>query len=143
MAETLSSIERFLAEHHVLTLATASENAPQCCNLFYTYLPDRQLFVVASDGGTEHMTNVRTNKRVAGTVVLETKSVGKVQGLQFKGVMNAASQEESSAYLRAFPYARAMNPTLWTIVLEQMKLTDNRLGFGKKLTWTKPQRPQA
>ncbi len=28
-----------------------------------------------------------------------------------------------------------MNPTLWRIVLDEVKMTDNTLGFGKKLSW--------
>lgn len=134
--ETLAKIAAFLSEHHLLTLATSYENSPQCSNLFYTYLPDKQFFVVASDKDTEHMRNVLSNSHVAGSVALETKTVGKIQGVQFKGVMEKASSTDASAYLKAFPYARAMNPTLWTIRLKEMKLTDNRLGFGKKLIWT-------
>lgn len=135
MADTLKKIAAFLDEHHVLTLATAAENAPQCCNLFYVYLEDEQVFVVASDSDTEHMRNVAHNDRIAGTVVLETREVGKIRGLQFKGKMTAAGEREKQIYLNRFPYARMMNPTLWMIRLDAMKLTDNRLGFGKKLVW--------
>lgn len=135
MADALTKIKAFLDEHHVLTLATSRDNTPQCCNLFYTYLEQDIAFVVASDQNTEHIANVLNNPSVAGTVVLETNRVGKIQGLQFKGHMHQAEEAAEVAYFRAFPYAKAMNPVLWQITLEQMKLTDNRLGFGKKLLW--------
>ena len=38
-------------------------------------------------------------------------------------------------YFKAFPYALAMNPKLWQIRVDFFKLTDNTLGFGKKIIW--------
>lgn len=81
------------------------------------------------------MQNVLANDNIAGTVALETDAVGKIEGIQFKGHMRAISQEEGALYFKKFPYARVMNPQLWQIVLTDIKLTDNRLGFGKKLYW--------
>jgi hypothetical protein len=46
-----------------------------------------------------------------------------------------ACKDEKSVYFKRFPYALAMNPTLWKIKVEFFKLTDNRLGFGKKIMW--------
>jgi uncharacterized protein YhbP (UPF0306 family) len=135
MDTTLQHIETFIGKHHVMTLATSRENVPQACTLFYAYLPETVLFVVASDTATEHMENVAENSRVAGTIVLETREVGRIEGLQIKGEMRRASKAEGNAYLKAFPYAKVMRPTLWVIAPEHLKLTDNRLGFGKKLIW--------
>lgn len=133
--ETLQRMETFIAKHHVMTLATSRENLPQACNLFYAYIPGSALFVVASDEATEHMANVAENPEVAGTIVLETAEIGKIEGLQIKGEMRRASKAEGGAYFKAFPYAKVMRPTLWVIAPHQMKLTDNRLGFGRKLIW--------
>ena len=137
MNNTLQTIETFIAKHHVMTLATSYDDAPQCCNLFYAYRSFETLFVVASDPKTEHMQNVMRNPHVAGTIVLETKTVGKIEGLQFKGTMREATEAEAAAYFKSFPYAKVMAPKLWAVVPVEMKLTDNRLGFGKKLNWTR------
>ncbi len=137
MDTTLPPIETFIAKHHVMTLATARENLPQVCNLFYAYIPEEVCFIVASDPKTEHMGNVAENPAVAASIVLETKEVGRIEGLQLKGTMRPATGDEGAAYFRAFPYARVMNPTLWAVVPHHMKLTDNRLGFGKKLIWNR------
>jgi uncharacterized protein YhbP (UPF0306 family) len=137
MDTTLQTMETFIAGHHVMTLATSRDNIPQVCNLFYAYLPEALLFVVASDAATEHMTNAAENPQVAASIVLETKQVGKIEGIQIKGEMRRATKAEGRAYFRAFPYAKVMNPTLWVIEPRHMKLTDNRLGFGKKLIWTR------
>jgi uncharacterized protein YhbP (UPF0306 family) len=138
MDKTLQKIESFISGHHVMTLATSHENVPQSCNLFYAYLPRECVFVVASDMKTEHMQNVSENPRIAGTIVLETKTIGKIEGLQFKGTMKAAADKKAREhYFSAFPYTRVLDPTLWIITPTSMKLTDNRLGFGKKLNWTR------
>lgn len=130
----IEKIERFIDEHHLLSLATKGERL-WCCSMFYAYDPKTVSFIVASDETTEHMNNVAQNIHVAGTVALETKTVGKIQGIQFAGVMEACADTRKSLYFDAFPYARVMNPTLWVIRLDEVKMTDNTLGFGKKVTW--------
>lgn len=125
----------FIQNHHLLSLATQGERL-WCCSLFYAYDAKNSLFVVVSDPETEHMHNVAHDPFVAGTVALETKTVGKIQGIQFIGEMNrCGASAEKELYFRAFPYARVMNPILWTIRLDEIKMTDNTLGFGKKLSW--------
>lgn len=132
MDETLQKIEHFLQEHHVLNLATQGERL-WCCSMFYAY--KNRVFYVASEETTEHMQNVFMDNRIAGTVVLETELIGKIQGIQFYGVMEKSTEGCEKIYFERFPYARVMDPTIWSITLHEIKLTDNRFGFGKKLRW--------
>ncbi len=126
-------IETFIANHHLLSLATYADEL-WCCSLFYAYNPEEITFIVATEPQTLHGSNVVKNHTVAGTVALETKTVGKIQGIQFRGEM-VLCDEGKEFYYKAFPYARVMNPTLWKIRLDEIKMTDNTLGFGKKLIW--------
>ncbi len=136
MNKNLTRIESFINEHHVLSLATIQDETPQCSNLFYAYDTQTQSFIVASEDKTQHIKNVLNNPKVAGTIVLETSSVGKIQGLQFSAQMSKSEDKrEYNLYIKCFPYALALSPVLWKIELQTMKLTDNRLGFGKKLLW--------
>ncbi len=133
---SLPRFEAFIDEHHILTLATSQDNRPQCATLFFVYDALHVSFIVASDSKTQHIQNVMHNACVAGTIALETKSIGKIQGIQFQAeIMLSKDAEDKKLYFKAFPYALAMNPTLWKIKISSMKLTDNRLGFGTKLTW--------
>lgn len=91
-------------------------------------------FVVATDIQTLHGINAFQNTTVAGTVALETKTIGKIQGIQFVGNMTQENVNYE-LYYKTFPYALAMNPTLWSIRLNLIKMTDNTFGFGKKLIW--------
>lgn len=127
-------IEDFISTHHVLTLATAtSDGAPYCCNVFYAY--HEGAFIFTTDLTTTHGRMMAENPRAAASIVLETRTVGKVQGLQITGVIKPAIEGDKMCYIKNFPYAAVVDLTLWRLEADFMKLTDNRLGFGKKLIW--------
>ena len=136
MDENLTKITAFIQEHHVLTLATAVENEVSACSLFYAFDVKSNAFVVASAEDTFHIQQIMQNPKVAGNILLETQEVGKIQGLQFRGVFKPLQNLKLKAlYFKNFPYATVMMPKLWQIEVDYFKLTDNRLGFGKKLIW--------
>ncbi len=130
-------IIKFIAKHHLLTLATVSEDgAPHCSNIFYSYSQERNCFIFATDIQTQHGAQMVERKEVAAAIALETKVVGRLQGLQIAGVVEQTnSKEDREIYLDKYPYAVAMPLTLWRLEPQRMKLTDNTLGFGKKLIW--------
>jgi len=132
---------KFVKKHHVLTLATSVENNPYCCNCFYAYFPDENWLILTSDKSTKHINDVVKHNFVAGSIVLETRIIGKIQGLQFNGYMFEAEGEAlekcNRIYLNRFPFARLIETHLWYIDLTFLKLTDNTLGFGKKIIWKK------
>lgn len=129
-------IAQFAKKHHVLTLATATpDGAPYCCNAFYAFNKEDNTFIFTTDISTHHGQMMQQNSRVAASVVLETRIVGKVQGLQITGIVKPAIEGDKTTYLKRFPYAAVADLTLWRLEAEMIKLTDNTLGFGKKLIW--------
>ena len=132
-------IIEFLKKHHVLTLATSVDNQPWCCNCFYAFLKEEMVLVFTSDEKTKHIQNSLQNCKVAGSVVLETSVVGKIQGIQLTGTLNESQGELATkvqlTYLKRFPFAVLSNTKLWVFSIETAKMTDNRLGFGKKILW--------
>ncbi|MDD2567745.1 MAG: pyridoxamine 5'-phosphate oxidase family protein [Thiovulaceae bacterium] len=135
MSESLERIEKFLQKHHVLTLATCAEGEVSACSLFYAYDATCQRFIVASADETTHIRHILQNPRVAGNIPLETKIVGKIQGVQFRGLFAHAKEEARTIYFKRFPYALAMQPKLWEIKVDFFKMSDNTLGFGEKVIW--------
>ncbi len=134
MDKDFKRIVDFLDEHHVLSLATNGDDGVSVCNLFYAFDKDTHSFVVASSEDTLHVKHTLQNYNIAGSVVLETKTVGKIQGLQFRGeFLHVEDEGLKKFYFKTFPYALAMSPKLWQIKVNYFKLTDNRLGFGKKV----------
>lgn len=136
MKANLKKIQTFLDLHHVLSLATTDGENLSVCNLFYVYDKNSFSFIVASSEDTTHIQNILKQNMVAGSVVLETKTIGKIQGLQFSGeFLDLDDAKMKKLYFKEFPYALVMNPNLWQIRINDFKLTDNRLGFGKKIIW--------
>lgn len=138
-------IEKFIGEHHVLTLATVSPEGPYCCNIFYARNAAENIFVFASAADTRHAAEMIANGFVAASILLETKVVGQVRGLQIQGRVTRAANDPLGAkarslYLGRYPYAAAMPLELWVFRPTWMKLTDNRLGFGKKIIWNESER---
>jgi uncharacterized protein YhbP (UPF0306 family) len=134
-AKTDEKFTAFINEHHVLNLCTCRDNLSWSSSCFYVF--SENSFVFASDEKTRHMQNIAQNPFVSGTIALETKEVGLIQGLQFKGVVKRASTHGKKLYFKTYPFARALFPTLWEIEITYAKLTDNRLGFGRKLEWSR------
>ena len=131
----------FLHKHHVMTLATCCDNRPWCSQCFYVYVDRLCGLVFTSDATTRHIAEALQHPYVAGSIVLESKVVGKLQGIQLEGILIEADggllAEIKSAYLKRFPFAILMDTKLWFLELSSVKMTDNQLGFGKKLHWNR------
>lgn len=144
---------RFLQEHWVLALATLApdDHLPYATPLFYAVagLPAcaAPILVFASRADTSHGRALGEGPAaVAAAVYLETEAVGEVRGAQLRGDVVVctrlrAEQQASlrAAYLERHPVAAAHlgeRDLLYALALTWAKLTDNRLGFGKKLTWS-------
>lgn len=146
-AEALDSrIVKFIAKHHVLTLSTAIDGVSYCSNIFYAYDAQSGMFVFASSEGTRHVSEMQANSTVSASVVVESKVVGILQGLQICGqarhefcdtISEPMRSRMRSAYLKRFPYAAVAELSLWYLEPTFLKFTDNKLGFGKKLIWQK------
>jgi len=132
-------IIEFIANHHVLTLSTSADNQPYTSNCFYVFDKENISFIFTSNPTTRHGSEMLKNENVAANIVLETKAVGKIQGLQMLGKVAAlegsADKKAKLKYLKHYPYAILKLETMWELKINFFKLTDNRLGFGKKLIW--------
>ena len=137
--ETLTTINRWLAKQHVVTWCVYDEGEMWCANAFYYYDPERVAFYVLSEDKTRHAQMSGPQAKVAGTVNSQPKTVALIRGLQFKGEIRRLDGEESDAqrkrYTRRFPVASALKAPVWEIRLDELKFTDNTLGFGTKLHW--------
>lgn len=137
MSKDLAKITAFITKHHVMSLATTNGEDVSVCSLFYAYDAQSLCFVVASSEDTLHVRHTLENAAVAGNILLETKTIGKIEGLQFRGCMQLLQENTlKNLYFKTFPYALAMMPKLWQIHVDYFKLTDNKLGFGKKIIYS-------
>ncbi|MGL5699532.1 MAG: YhbP family protein [Kluyvera sp.] len=137
--ETLAAISRWLSKQHVVSWCVAKEGELWCANAFYVYDPQRVVFYLLSDDNTRHGQMTGQQAPVAGTVNGQPKTVALIRGVQFKGEIRRLEGEESeqkrALYTRRFPVARTLSASVWELRLDELKFTDNTLGFGKKLHW--------
>lgn len=133
-------ISRFMSKHHVLTLATSSKDGlPYCAACFYAYDTLRNRIIFTTDTTTRHGQMMERNPKVACAVNLETKVVSRVQGIQICGSVVKGDSNDKECYIKRFPYTALAPLNIWAIEPDFMKLTDNTLGFGKKLIWNRPE----
>jgi uncharacterized protein YhbP (UPF0306 family) len=135
-----TSIWKFIQQCELFTLATSCHNQPYCTPCFYAFDEMDQLLVFKSNMETRHAKELLENPLVAGSILPQKLGIGQVKGLQFTGrnalVKNCTDPLKlQELYYRKFPIARTMKGELWVISLEMAKLTDSKLGFGKKLNW--------
>ena len=132
-------IRSLFRRHHLLSIATVSEQGPWCASCFYAWDEENNTLIITTDTDTRHGAEFRANPNVAGTIALETKRIGRIRGAQFTGTVSEPTGDDlrraKTVYLKRFPYAALADLHLWTIRLNHIKLTDNRLGFGKKIIW--------
>lgn len=137
--ETPDAISHWLMKQHVVTWCVASAGDLWCANAFYLYDPQTVAFYLLTEDNTRHAQMAGNNAPVAGTVNGQPKTVALIRGVQFKGEIRRLEGEESEAararYNRRFPVARAMSAPVWEIRVDELKFTDNTLGFGKKIHW--------
>lgn len=132
-----AAICRYLKKQHVLTLCAGSP--PWCASCFYLFNEARQAFWLMSEAETRHGILMLAQPQIAGTISAQTRSVMLIKGVQYQGVIHQLSGEREaharSAYVRRFPVAVKAKAPLWEIVVNELKMTDNTLGFGSKLHW--------
>jgi len=134
-----NKIATYISENKVFTLATSINNVPYCANCFYVFDEENKILIFLSSNSTRHVTEALANKKVAGTIDKEVTTVAKIKGLQFSGEFIDPTEEDQKAfykiYYHKFPFAKAKPSPVWGIKLNWLKMTDNNLGFGKKLNW--------
>ena len=137
--ETLAAISRWLAKQHVVSWCVANEGELWCANAFYVYDPQRVAFYLLSEETTRHGQMTGKQAPVAGTVNGQPKTVALIRGVQFKGEIRLLDGDEAAEkralYVRRFQVARVLSAPVWELRLDELKFTDNTLGFGKKMHW--------
>ncbi len=139
MVSDLPHLIRYLKKQHVLSLSCHSAQEIWSANCFYLLDAPRMAFWLMTEPETRHGSLMQANPQVAGTINGQPKTVLLIKGVQYRGriqrLSGEAEQQARSAYQKRFPVARKLAAPVWEIVLDELKMTDNALGFGKKIVW--------
>jgi hypothetical protein len=137
--ESLAAISRWLEKQHVISWSVAKDGELWAACAFYLYDRERVSFYLLSEETTRHSQMSGPRAAVAGTVNGQPKTVALIRGVQFRGEIRLLAGEESEIalqrYSRRFPVAKMLRAPVWEICIDELKFTDNTLGFGKKLHW--------
>lgn len=143
--ESLSAIGRWLKKQHVVSWSVARDGELWAACAFYLYDSEKVAFYLLSETSTRHAQMSGGRAAVAGTVNGQPKTVALIRGVQFRGEIRLLEGDEAAAvrerYNRRFPVARVLSAPAWELRIDEMKFTDNTLGFGKKLLWQRDSGP--
>ncbi|PJG86075.1 YhbP family protein [Conservatibacter flavescens] len=136
-----SNIVKFLQQKHIVSFSVFADQEMWSAICFYVFDPDTNSLILRTSDETRHGQLMLKNTQVTGTIIHDTETVAKLQGIQFTGVISELKNNEKQTaldrYYARFPYARVMKSPVWHIALQEVKFTDNTLGFGKKTLWTR------
>lgn len=122
-----------------MTYCAGAGESLWCANAFYIYDENEVAFYFLSDSTTRHGQLIGQRAMTVGMINGQPKTVALIRGLQFRGEISLLNEEEAvyprQRYNKRFPIARAMPASMWVIRLDELKMTDNTTGFGKRLYW--------
>ena len=141
-------IEFFLAEHHVMSLATLGLEGPHAVNLFYAC--DGLSLIWISDPKSRHSRELEAQTRVATTIAPDYTDFSTIRGVQIWGVAYRVSDSERARQMvilenrYAFLRRPAEGPkkmhdaytqaAIYRLDPKRIVFIDNTKGFGYKET---------
>ncbi|AWH90093.1 YhbP family protein [Limnobaculum parvum] len=136
---SLNAICRYLKRNHVVSLCTTNSGDLWCASCFYLFDMEDMGLIIMSESHTRHGKQALANPQVAGTISAQTRNIALIQGIQYTGQLHLLTGEDEQRarekYIQHFPIAKLTSAPLWRLSLDEIKMTDNKLGFGKKFFW--------
>ena len=140
MSTINNSIIRFLQQQTCATICCKNGGgSPYCFSCYYVFNKENSLFYFKSSMDAYHSALIANNPIVAGTILPDKLNKLITRGIQLQGeVLQQFHPMAKDAYMRyhkKHPMALAIKGEVFTILIDYIKMTDSKLGFGKKLNW--------
>ncbi|PPI86563.1 hypothetical protein [Candidatus Pantoea edessiphila] len=88
---------------------------------------------------TKHGLYLSNNPHIVGTINNCTKNISLIKGIQYTGFVSILTgYKEKKAlchYYKRFPMLHTLDSSIWSINLNEIKMTDNTVKFGNKIIW--------
>jgi uncharacterized protein YhbP (UPF0306 family) len=135
-----NNIREYLNSNKISTVCFVDkEGNPYCINCFYAFDETNNLLIFKSSLGTTHHEFIKPAGCVSGTILPNKIDFLKIKGVQFLAKLLSTKEVDelklSFKYIKQHPMSIAIGGYIWAARLEFVKLTDNTLGFGNKITW--------
>lgn len=136
------NIINFLQQQTCATICCIDEQGkPYCFTCFYVFNEEEGLLYFKSSANSHHAGLMKKNRFIAGTVLPDKLNKVIVKGVQFEAVIldeqHLLMKQAAGYYYKKNPLALAIAGDVWAIQINQIKMTDSTLGFGKKITWSR------
>jgi uncharacterized protein len=133
-------IAKFIQQQHVLSLSILlADNQPWACNAFYVFDEVNWSLYILSELKTTHAKAMLKNSNIAGTISISPKTIAKIKGIQFTAKAKLLTENQANNayqhYYHVFPFARIIKAPIWSLRLQEIKMTDNLIGFAHKTHW--------
>ena len=130
----------FIEGQKIASICCVDKNhTPYCFSCFYAFDKEKKLIYFKTSAQSHHALVFIQNPVVAGTIQPDKLSLLAIKGVQFTGTIVSTNSNlclnADEVYHKKYPFARAMPGEVYTIQPDFIKMTDNTLGFGKKITW--------
>ena len=136
------TIIHFLEQQNCASVCCMDEEGrPYCFSCFYAFNSQEGLIYFKSSSTSHHTQQMKKNPFVAGTVLPDKLNKLTIKGIQFEAIVLDTQQPQVKKrlnnYYKKHPAALAMPGDIWILQIEYIKMTDNTLGFGKKIIWNR------
>ena len=136
------SIIKFIENQRSCSLCCVDEyGKPYCFSCLYVFNAEHALLYFKSSSKSKHCGILQSNPFVAGTILPDNLNVLAIKGIQFEGTVLPSNhflvEQGWSYYHKKNPAALAITGDIWIVRIDGIKMTDSKLGFGKKITWSR------
>jgi uncharacterized protein YhbP (UPF0306 family) len=146
MALSLSpEVAAYLAQHHVMTLATQGSDGPWAAAVFY--VEDDGELAFLSSPNSRHCRNLALEPRCAATIHAEVDDWRSIRGIQLEGRVHELHGDDRTRvqqrYAVRFPLVRAASAPAaivqalahvrwYRLCMTRLYFIDNQRGFGQR-----------
>ncbi len=136
------TIIHFLEQQNCASVCCIDEaGKPYCFSCFYAFSRIDGLIYFKSSANSHHANLLKKNSFIAGTVLPDKLNKLTIKGIQFEAIVldtqHPLVKKRLNNYYKKHPAALAMPGDIWILQIEYIKMTDNTLGFGKKIIWNR------
>lgn len=130
----------FLEQQTCATICCIDEEGkPYCFSCYYVFSKENYVLYFKSSTEAFHSALLAKNPIIAGTIMPNKVSQLVTRGIQLQGEMlpqqHPLTKDAYAQYHKKFAVALAIKGEVFTIQVNEIKMTDSKLGFGKKIYW--------
>ena len=136
----MERVKNYLKEHNTMTLATVGKKGISAAAVFYSETQQCDYLLFVSSPNSEHIANLGMDTKCAATIQNDGLEWEIIKGLQIKGIVELADENDWDIYFKKFPYIKE-NKTLsnslkkvnlYKFIISWARLIDNSKGFGNR-----------